>query len=349
MHLLTNIGLDIWNMLCEMAPYLLFGFMIAGILSVLVSPETVKKHLGGRGFWPVFKAALIGVPLPLCSCGVIPVAASLRRHGSSKGATVAFLISTPQTGVDSIAVTYGMLGPVFAIFRPVAAFVSGMIGGWIIEAAEDRQTSKDIPEQCPDECCSHGPKRNSLLRMLHYGFIIMPRDIAKPLIIGLLIAGIISAFTPVNFFSGKMGSGITQMLVMMAFGIPLYVCATASVPIAAAMMMKGISPGAALVFLMTGPATNAATIATIWKTMGKQITVIYLAVVAGTALASGILLNSLFTFPNFSTEHFTHEMLPPWFQAASAVAMLVMLAAALFKPSAKHAHACECEENDRRD
>lgn len=321
-----------------MAPYLLFGFLIAGFLSVLVSPEIVEKHLGGHGFWPIFKASLIGVPLPLCSCGVIPVAASLRRHGSSKGATAAFLISTPQTGVDSIAVTYGMLGPVFAIFRPLAAFISGMVGGWLIEAVDDRYVSKNIPETCTDECCVPGPKRNWLPRALYYGFVTLPRDIARPLIIGLLIAGIISAFIPTGFFSEKMGSGIVQMFVMMAFGIPLYVCATASVPIAAAMIMKGITPGAALVFLMTGPATNAATIAIIWKTMGRRTTMIYLAVVAGTALASGILLDSVFTIGNFSYEHMTHEMLPKWFQYASAAAVILMLGATFLRPSRKHEH-----------
>lgn len=336
MDTLVAIGLNLWATLCEMAPYLLLGFLIAGVLSVLVSPETVEKHLGGHGIWPVIKASLVGVPLPLCSCGVIPVAASLRRHGSSKGATTAFLISTPQTGVDSIAVTYGMLGPVFAIFRPVAAFVSGLLGGWIVEVLDKKEEKKVDPEICTDECCMPGRKNNVILRILSYAFITLPRDLARPLLVGLAAAGIISALIPPDFFSNRMGPGIVQMLVMMAFGIPLYVCATASVPIAAAMMLKGISPGAALVFLMTGPATNAATIATIWKIMGRRTALIYLGVVAGTALASGLLLDNLFSLGKFSPANFSHNMLPHWFEVTSAIAMLIMLAASFIKPLHKH-------------
>jgi uncharacterized protein len=328
--------MNIWQTTCEMAPYLLLGFLISGFLSALVSPDIVERHLGGHGFWPVFKASLVGVPLPLCSCGVIPVAASLRRHGSSKGATAAFLISTPQTGVDSIAVTYGMLGPVFAIFRPLAAFVSGLVGGWIIEAADDKEIKRPANQACADECCTPSRKKNSLWRTLYYSFVVLPRDISRPLIVGLLVAGVIGALVPQGFFSDKIGSDFLQMLIMMAFGIPLYVCATASVPIAATMIMKGISPGAALVFLMTGPATNAATIATIWKTMGRRTALIYLGVVAGTALASGILLDNFFVLDEVSAAHLTHEMLPAWFQTACAVAVLIMLAVSFIKPVHKH-------------
>lgn len=337
-NILGNIGLDLWNTLCEMSPYLLFGFFVAGILSILITPATVEKHLGGKGIWPVIKASLLGVPLPLCSCGVIPVAASLRRHGSSKGATAAFLISTPQTGVDSIAVTYGMLGPVMAVFRPLAAFVSGLIGGWLIDKLETKQSALETNGNCTDECCTPGPKRNTFLRIFNYSFVTLPRDIAKPLMVGLFIAGIISAVIPEGFFAEKLHSELAQMLIMIAIGIPLYVCATASVPIAAAMVMKGISPGAALVFLMAGPATNAATIAVIWKTLGKRSAVIYLAVVAGTALISGLLLNSFFATEILSHEHTSHTMLPQWLHSASAVAVLIMLAATFFGTQGKKIH-----------
>ena len=346
--MLETVGLELWNTLREMAPYLLFGFLMAGVLSTFVLPETVEKHLGGRGMWPIIKAACVGVPLPLCSCGVIPVAASLRRHGSSRGATAAFLISTPQTGVDSIAVTYGMLGPVFAVFRPIAAFVSGLIGGWIIDAVDARQAPEESRETCDDSCCAPGRRKNRLLSMLQYGFVTLPRDLARPLMIGLLFAGIVSALVPAGFFSEKMGSNFVQMLMMMALGIPLYVCATASVPIAAAMMLKGISPGSALVFLMTGPATNAATIATIWKIMGKRFAAIYLAVIAGTALASGILLDSLFIFGSFSPGTLSHEMLPDWLHTASAFAVLIMLATTLIRPSAKHLKEVAIPDNQER-
>jgi len=154
--ILLGIPLESWRVLCEMAPYLLFGFVVAGILSVVISPETVERHLGGKGMMPIFKAALFGIPLPLCSCGVIPVGASLRRHGASRGATSAFLLSTPQTGVDSVLVTLGLLGPVYAVFRPVAALVTGVVGGLGVEAFGGKNGQDDAPPRCEDACCSGG-------------------------------------------------------------------------------------------------------------------------------------------------------------------------------------------------
>jgi len=255
---------EFWRVLGEMSPYLLFGFLVAGVLSVVVRPETVERHLGGHGLWPIVKASAFGVPLPLCSCGVIPVAASLRKHGASRGATTSFLISTPQTGVDSIFVTLSLLGPVVAIFRPIAALVSGVIGGSVVSLSQgDDVSSSRAEEKCQDVCCTGDTGRGKFLRILSYGFVTLPRDIARAIIVGLALAGIISVLVPSDFFAGALGQGITGMLVMMAFGIPVYVCATASVPIAAALIAKGASPGAAIVFLMTGPATNAAAIATI--------------------------------------------------------------------------------------
>ena len=214
--------------------------------------------------WPVIKASLLGVPLPLCSCGVIPVAASLRRHGASRGATTAFLLSTPQTGVDSIVVTYSLMGGLFALIRPVVAFITGLVGGWLVDALAGQDygnaTGVNPSAPCAGECCALSVRRqNRLVRALHYGFVTLPRDIGKALVVGLIISGVIAAFVPDDFFAGVFGTGLVGMLIMMAVGMPLYVCATGSVPVAAALMMKGVSPGAALVFLMTGPATNAAT------------------------------------------------------------------------------------------
>jgi len=328
-NFLLNIVLAFWATLCEMAPYLLFGFLVAGALSVFVSPEVVERHLGGRGIWPVLKASLFGVPLPLCSCGVIPVAASLRRHGSSKGSTTAFLLSTPQTGVDSIMVTWSLLGPVFAVFRPFAAFAAGLVGGSIIEAADGGDGDEIDAEPCTEECCTHSEDQTRLARALRYGFLVLPRDIGKPLLVGLLVAGAISAFVPDDFFAETIGTGIGAMLVMMLLGIPVYVCATASVPIAAAMIAKGVLPGAALVFLMTGPATNAAAIATLWKMLGKRTALIYLAVVAFTALGSGLLLDYLFNITGVSPGHTGVWMLPGWLKVLSAVMLLAVLGSAL--------------------
>ena len=304
-EMLSTLVVEFWSVLTEMAPYLLFGMLVAGLLSVLISPETVERHLGGRGIVPIAKASLFGVPLPLCSCGVIPVTASLRRHGASRGAATSFLISTPQTGVDSILVTFSLLGPVYAVFRPVAAFVSGVVGGGIVSLFERYGRSGEdasggdapvgeAPQACEDDCCSGDPERGKLYRILHYGFVALPQDIGRALLVGLVIAGLISAAIPDDFFSGILGTGIVAMFVMMLLGIPVYVCATASVPVAAALIAKGVSPGAALVFLMTGPATNAAAITTIWKVMGRRTAVVYLGTVALAALASGLVLDYVF-------------------------------------------------------
>jgi uncharacterized membrane protein YraQ (UPF0718 family) len=326
-----------WDTTRQMAPYLLFGFLVAGALSVVISPEFVERHLGGRGLWPVLKAALFGVPLPLCSCGVIPVATSLRRHGASRGATTAFLLSTPQTGVDSILVTYSLLGPVFAVFRPVVAFVTGLLGGWLVDAREREAVGgSDDPPPCEDDCCRPRGRRNPVWRALRYGFVDLPADIGRPLLAGLAVAGLIAGLVPDDFFAGVLGTGIVGMLAMMAVGIPLYVCATASVPIAAALMAKGVSPGAAMVFLVTGPATNAATVATVWKVLGRRTALTYLGVVAVSALGSGLLLDGLLTAraPQLLDAH-AHGMLPGWFSTGSAVALLGLLAAAVLRPAAR--------------
>lgn len=320
-----------WGVLIDMAPYLLFGFFMAGVLSIFISPDLVERHLGGKTLWSTFKAALFGVPLPLCSCGVIPVAASLRRHGASRGATTAFLLSTPQTGVDSILVTFSLLGPVFAIFRPIAALVGGILGGTLINIFEHESEQPIPPEKikCSAECCSSTTKTNRIRSVFSYGFITLPRDIARSLIIGLILAGIISAVIPDNYFMGIFGTGILSMVVMMLCGIPLYVCATASVPIAVALISKGISPGAAWVFLTTGPATNAATIATIWHLLGRKSALLYLLSVVIMSFGGGILLNYLFASAGISLSHAGHEMLPHSLKVACAVILIGILAYAL--------------------
>lgn len=329
-----DIAFESWATLTEMAPYLLFGFLVAGLLSVLVSQQWVERHLGRRGIGSIIKASFFGVPLPLCSCGIIPVAASLKRHGAGKGATGAFLISTPQTGVDGIMVTLSLLGPVFAVFRALAAFFSGIFGGLVIERVS-KSMEEDKAEECHDECCTPGSGRAKLTRILRYGFLILPADIARPLIAGLVIAGAITALVPAGFVPSAVGTGIGAMLVMLVLGIPIYVCATASVPIAAAMMAKGISPGAALVFLMTGPATNAATIATLWKILGNRAAVTYLLVVALSALAAGLLLNYLFVAGEIMPGAMHHELIPGYVKNISAFALLGVLILALVRGKEK--------------
>jgi len=328
----------IWQTAGAMAPYLLLGFLIAGLLSVLVRPERVEHHLGQKGLWSILKAAGFGVPLPLCSCGVIPVSASLRRHGASKGATTAFLISTPQTGVDSIAVTYSLLGLFFAIYRPIVALVTGVVGGALVDVVDRRDAApaQATASTCEAPCCTEPRSGNRMVAAFRYGFVNLPRDIAKPLLIGLVIAGVISAIVPrPEVIRNTLGTGIVPMLVVMGFAIPLYVCATASVPLAAALIHAGFTPGAALVFLIAGPATNAATVATIWKVLGRKTVAIYLVVIAGAALGSGLFLDAISSgLPPHWSHPPHHEMVPLWFRTLSAVTLFGVLVNAL-RPAAR--------------
>ncbi|MFP4057515.1 MAG: permease [Candidatus Brocadiia bacterium] len=327
---LWDVVLGFWGTLSAMAPYLLFGFFVAGLLSVLIPARLVERHLGGRGLWPVGKAAAFGVPLPLCSCGVIPVSASLRRHGASKGATTAFLLSTPQTGVDSILVTLSLLGPVFAIYRPVAALATGLAGGWLVSALSRPEAGDEATAPpCQDPCCAGPEGRSRLAALFRYGFVTLPRDIGPSLLAGLVVAGLITALVPENYFADSLGAGLPGMLVMMAVGIPIYVCATASVPIAAALIAAGISPGAALVFLVTGPATNAATVATIWKVMGRRTAFVYLGTVAVAALAAGLGLNAIYAHPAVQAPGHLHELLPQAVNVVAAVVLFAVLGLAL--------------------
>ncbi len=328
---------DFWVTIAEMSPYLLFGFFIAGLLSVLVSQQLVEKHLGGGGLWSLLKASIFGVPLPLCSCGVIPVSMSLHKHGASKGSTIAFLLSTPQTGIDSIFVTLSLLGPVFAVFRPVAALITGLVGGTLVDVfGQGGEAQKNPAEKCTDECCS-GEKTGRIVKGLKYGFVTLPRDIGKVMLLGLVIAAFISALVPGGYFAEKLGTGIFAMVVMMFLGIPVYVCATASVPVAAALILKGLTPGAALVFLMTGPATNAASFITIWKTLGRATAIIYLATVAGCALLAGVLLDFIAAGIDIEIATRPGWMLPDIVKYASAVVLLAVLGYALLsKTKANH-------------
>ncbi|HOL32421.1 MAG TPA: permease [Anaerohalosphaeraceae bacterium] len=319
---------DFWGTLSEMSPYLLFGFFAAGLVGAFINAQQVERHLGGSGFWQVFKASLFGVPLPLCSCGVIPVSMSLYNHGASRGATVSFLLSTPQTGIDSIVVTYGMMGPIFAVFRPLAAFLTGLIGGIFTNVFDHSPQPAAAPKpDCPD--CAAGRRPSRLIYALKHGFITLPADIGTAMLAGIIIAALISALVPDDFFAGVLstaGGGFVAMLAMMAMGIPVYVCATASVPIAVSLIDKGLNPGAALVFLMTGPATNAAALSILWNKLGPRSAVIYLLTTAGCALAGGLVLDAIFRGDISTITHAHGAMLPQWMKTLSAIVLLAALA-----------------------
>jgi len=330
---LQRMVVDFWATVVEMAPYLLFGFFMAGLLSILVSRRLVERHLGGQGLLPVLKASLFGVPMPLCSCGVIPVSMSLYQHGASKGSTIAFLLSTPQTGADCILVMYSLLGPVFAFFAPVWALVTGLVGGVLVSLFGRRDPVHPEAAKCTDDCCkSITTPGRKLLDGLRYGFVALPRDIGKSLLVGLVIAAVISALVPDDFFAETLGQGLPAMLVMMLIGIPIYVCASASVPVAAALILKGLSPGAAFVFLATGPATNAAALVTIWNTLGRRVAILYLLTVAGCALAGGLLLDTLISSIDIAAGFHAHHTGPTLLQHLSAVVLLAILGYTFLSP-----------------
>jgi uncharacterized membrane protein YraQ (UPF0718 family)/copper chaperone CopZ len=294
----------------EMSPYLLLGFIFAGILHVYINKEKTIKYLGKKNLRSVVNASLIGIPLPLCSCGVIPTGISFSKNGATKGASVSFLISTPQTGIDSILVTYSMLGLPFALVRPIVAFFSGIFGGAVTNATDESDYSHIQPEFRDEK------KFNSKFRnFFHYAFVEFLQDISKWLIIGLVLAAVIAVILPENFFTTYINSPLLNMLIVLAASIPLYVCATGSVPIAAVLMMKGLSPGAALVFLMAGPATNAATMTVIGNSLGRKTLFMYLSSIIGSAIFFGLLIDYLFPSGFFMssmiTEGHTHTQILP--------------------------------------
>lgn len=295
--ILVSIVAESWAVFGQMAPYLLFGFLMAGVLSVCISPEFVERHLGGRGFGPVVKAAAFGVPLPLCSCGVIPVSAGFWRHGASRAATVSFLLSTPQTGMDNVAIIYGLLGATFAAFSPIVALSTGLLGGLLVMLfAQPNGNGNSGPPKtpaCTESCCVNPQRRGLVRRAIEYGFSTLPRDIGVALLVGVVIAGAIAALVPDNQWQPLLGGGVLSILLMMALATPIYVCSSASVPIAAGLIHAGASPGAALAFLIAGPATNAATITTVWKLLGKRTAMLYLLTIAISAVGGGLALDWL--------------------------------------------------------
>ncbi len=327
---ISGFGKELFLILTEMSPYLLLGFAFAGILHLLFPKEKVRKYMGQNSFRSVFNAAMLGVPLPLCSCGVIPTGISFYKHGASKASTVSFLISTPQTGIDSILVTYSMLGLPFALIRPVVAFVTGLFGGSVTKKIAPENTGQMQLENGNEEEIPKGflPR---IKEMFRYSFVDFLQDISNWLVIGLLIAALISVIVPDDFFAGKIPNDFIGMLAILIVSIPVYICATASVPVAAVLMLKGLSPGAALVLLMAGPATNAATITMIGKVLGKKSIIGYLGAIITGALLAGMMIDYLLPSSWFMvSQHFghmanDHTMLPVWLRTGSAITLTLLI------------------------
>lgn len=319
---------SILDILYGMAPYILLGFFIAGLLQVFVNRRTMARHLSGRGWKPVVKAALFGIPLPLCSCGVLPTAVALRRRGASKGATTSFLIATPQTGVDSIAATYSLLGPAFAIIRPLAALVGAAFGGMTVARFGDEDTKDSaIADDVTEEPEIGGGFGRKMLAALKYGFVDMVGSVGGWLVIGLIVAALITVFVPDELFVSLSRYPLAAMLAVVVIAIPMYVCATGSIPIAMSLMMKGLSPGIAFVMLMAGPAANFASIIILSKTQGKKATAIYVGSVVVTALAFGLAIDLLMPREWFLTGmHVAHgHGGAGWFSIACAAVLAALL------------------------
>ena len=270
-----------------MAPYLLLGFFIAGVLHVFVPQRFYARYLSRNNKLSVVWAALLGIPLPLCSCGVIPTAIGLKNEKASKGAIASFLIATPQTGIDSILATFSLMGLGFAIIRPTAALITGVCGGLLVNRMLRDDDVVDI-----DSCSCQTEKGNKVWRVLKYAYYDMLRDIGLRLIIGLVVAALIQVAVPDEFFLQFGSQPLLQMLVLLVIAIPMYICSTGSIPVAAALMVKGLSPGAALVMLMAGPAVNLASILVVHKSMGRRFTSIYLMTIVAFAILFGLLLNA---------------------------------------------------------
>ncbi|NTU58365.1 MAG: SO_0444 family Cu/Zn efflux transporter [Chlorobiaceae bacterium] len=295
-----------WSVLLDAAPFVLIGFFVAGLVKAFLPENFVATHLGG-GIGSIFKASAIGVPIPLCSCGVIPAAAGLKKQGAGKGAVASFLVSTPETGIDSIAVTYALLDPVITIFRPVAAILTAIATGIAVSFSEKygaKEALEPAVVQKASSCscgCSHSKKpkpgvADKFRSGMSFAFGELLGDVGGWLLVGVLLAGLISVFVSPELLERYVSNEFLSMAMMLAISVPLYVCATSSTPIVAALALKGISPGAALVFLLVGPATNAASLPVISKLLGKRATVVYLVVIVLMSFLAGMLINALYGY-----------------------------------------------------
>lgn len=336
---------EILHLVYEMSPYLLLGFLFAGLMHAFVPAILYHKYLGGNTFRSVFNAAALGVPLPLCSCGVIPTAMSLYRQGASKGACVSFLIGTPQTGVDSIIATYSLMGLPFALTRPIAALVTALLGGQLVNwfGGRDARQQPSLSFAEKDERPSGFWAKIKLA--LHYAFVESMQDIGRWLLLGLLIAGVITVFVPDSFFALFADNTLLSILLVLLCAIPMYVCCTGSIPIAIALILKGLSPGTALVLLMAGPAVNVASILVVQKVMGRRTLLLYLSaiIIGAVAFALGIdyLLPREWFTSHLEAIHSCHEHGTPLFNIGCSLLFFLLLANALVRRYL-HKDGCHC-------
>ena len=342
METVISILRESWHLLLEASVYILFGMLVGGLLKVFLSPSFVADHLGKGKFSSVIKAALFGIPIPLCSCGVLPAAASLKRQGANNGATTAFLISTPESGVDSMAITYALLDPIMTVARPVAAFITAVAAGIsenLLQTQKEEDWGRVIDRSCPIDNCCDGNECPPQEHARHHTFIEklwsglkfavddLWGDLAGWFFAGLLLAGIIAALIPQELMTQYLGGGLHSMLIMLLVGIPMYICATASTPVAAALILKGVSPGAALVFLLVGPATNVTSLSVLFGLLGKRATAIYLVMLSLFAVLSGLVLDMIYSGLGISASAIAGqagEVIPHWLQFGGALLVILL-------------------------
>ncbi|HSO20925.1 MAG TPA: SO_0444 family Cu/Zn efflux transporter [Desulfosarcina sp.] len=341
MALTRDILVQSWHILLESSVFILFGLAVSGVLRIFLNPAAVSRHLGQGRFRSVFKASLMGVPVPLCSCGVLPAATALKEQGANNGAVTSFLISTPESGVDSIAITYALMDPIMTVMRPVAAFVTAFAAGIAENLLGRPDTSRPVAADltCPvDGCCDgrncspevhrrHHSLAEKARAGLRFAFTDVWGDLAVWFLFGLLLSGIVTVMIPESVFSRYMGGGMAAMLIMLAVGIPIYICATASTPIAAALILQGVSPGAALVFLMTGPATNVTSLTVLARVLGRRATAIYLTAIAVSAVAFGMLVDAVYGWLGITAQAVVGqagEAVPAGLELAGAVFVLLI-------------------------
>lgn len=324
---MQNFLLSFLSVVCEMSPYLMLGFFIAGLLHVFVPKKFYTSYLSKDNRFAVLYAALLGIPLPLCSCGVIPTAIGLRNERASKGAVASFLIATPQTGIDSILATFSLMGLGFAVIRPVAALVTGVCGGLLV----DRLVREDSPFT-PDSANCRLESGSRLWRVLKYAYFDMIQDIGSRLLVGLLLAALIQVAVPDEFFLSFARQPLLQMLIILVIAIPMYICSTGSIPVAAALVMKGLSPGAALVMLMAGPAVNLASILVIRKALGQRFTWIYLLTITVFSILFGLLVNAFgmhFPMSGHAACHMGETAMPSLFKIITSSVLILLILFAL--------------------
>lgn len=330
-----------WYILSESAIFILVGFVLAGALDLVLSKQRLTRFIRGAKARAVVLATLIGIPLPLCSCSVLPTALTLRRRGSSKGATLAFLIATPETSVTSILLTYALLGPFLAIYRPIAATVTAIVAG-LVETMFERAAPDAAPAPppqmeeaaSPDACCAtcndQDPAHDhsgstTFTGAMRFALVDLFDDVFGWMLVGILFAAALQVFVPPETLQTALGGPLQSMLLMVLIGVPLYVCAEASTPIAAVMIAQGVSPGAALVFLLVGPATNIGSLGALRKELGLRTIVVYLASIIVVAMFMGSLLSNTLATSNFTVQAnaMNEALLPGWLKTAGAVAFLL--------------------------